>query len=106
MTPPSDDLHNILFANRPDAIPDENNITVQGILGKSQTMAAFELWRLQTRSARSRRHSSQTQQYEGLARAPQSQGIFRAGILTSSKRGPSIPRHPAAKFSPTCCGWI
>jgi hypothetical protein len=39
MTPPSDDLHNVLLANRPDAIPDENNITVQGIPEKSQTRA-------------------------------------------------------------------
>jgi hypothetical protein len=42
MTPPSDDLHNVLLANRPDAIPDENNITVRGILEKSQTTAAAE----------------------------------------------------------------
>ncbi len=38
--PPSDDLHNILVANRPDAIPDENNITVQGSSGKSKTVSA------------------------------------------------------------------
>jgi hypothetical protein len=37
---PSDKLHNVLFANKPDAIPDENNITVQGILDKSQSKAA------------------------------------------------------------------
>jgi hypothetical protein len=42
MFPPSDDLHNVLFANKPDAIPDENNITVQGILEKSQTTGASE----------------------------------------------------------------
>jgi hypothetical protein len=42
MTPPSDRLHNVLLANGPDAIPDENNITVQSILEKSQTMAAVE----------------------------------------------------------------
>ena len=41
MFPPSDDLHNVLFANRPDAIPDDN-ITVQGILEKSQTTGASE----------------------------------------------------------------
>ena len=41
MTPPSDKLHNVLLANRPDAIPDDN-ITVQGILEKSQTTAAAE----------------------------------------------------------------
>jgi hypothetical protein len=40
MFPPSDNLHNVLFANRPDAIPDENNITVQGISGKSQTVGS------------------------------------------------------------------
>jgi len=33
--PPSDKLHYIVLACRPDAIPDENNITVQGILEKS-----------------------------------------------------------------------
>jgi hypothetical protein len=42
MSPPSDDLHNVLLANRPDAIPDENNITVQSILEKSQTKGARE----------------------------------------------------------------
>ena len=42
MTPPSDDLHNALLANSSDAIPSENNITVQGILEKSQTTAAAE----------------------------------------------------------------
>ena len=39
MFPPNDNLHNILFANRPDAIPDDN-ITVQCISGKSQTVGA------------------------------------------------------------------
>ena len=34
MTPPSDDLHNILLADRTDDIPGENSITVQGIRGK------------------------------------------------------------------------
>ena len=43
MFPPSDNLHNVLLANRPDAIPDENNITAQGILEKSQSKAAFTL---------------------------------------------------------------
>ena len=38
----SDDLHNVLLANRPDAIPDKNNITVQGILEKSQTTVSAE----------------------------------------------------------------
>jgi excisionase family DNA binding protein len=42
MSPPSGDLHNVLPVNRPDAIPDENNITVQGNLEKSQTTAAVE----------------------------------------------------------------
>ena len=40
MTPPSDDLHNILLADRTDDIPGENSITVQGISGKSQTVGA------------------------------------------------------------------
>jgi hypothetical protein len=39
MFPPTDNLHNILFAKRPDAIPDDN-ITVQCISGKSQTVGA------------------------------------------------------------------
>jgi len=43
MSPPSDRLHNDFLANRPDAIPDKNNITVQGILEKSQTTGASEL---------------------------------------------------------------
>ena len=42
MFPPSDKLHNVLIANRPDAIPDENNITVQGILEKSQAATTVE----------------------------------------------------------------
>ena len=32
MSPPSDRLHNVFLANRLDAIPDENNITVQDVL--------------------------------------------------------------------------
>jgi hypothetical protein len=43
MSPPSDKLHNVLLANRPDAIPDENNITVRGILEKTQTTASIFL---------------------------------------------------------------
>jgi hypothetical protein len=42
MFPPTDRPLNVLLANRPDAIPDENNITVQGILEKTQTTAAVE----------------------------------------------------------------
>ena len=38
----SDKLHNVFLANRPDAIPDENNITVQGILEKTRPTAAAE----------------------------------------------------------------
>lgn len=38
--PPSDDLHNILVANRPDVIPGENSITVQDISEKSQTVGS------------------------------------------------------------------
>ena len=34
ITPPSNDLHNALLANRPNAAPDQNNITVQGFAGK------------------------------------------------------------------------
>ena len=47
MTPPSGDLHNVLHANRHDAIPDENNITVRGILEKSQSEAASSMDGLQ-----------------------------------------------------------
>jgi hypothetical protein len=42
ISPPSDRLHNDFLANRPDAIPDKNNITVQSIQEKSQTTAAAE----------------------------------------------------------------
>jgi hypothetical protein len=42
MSPPSDRLHNVLFANRSDAIPDENNITVRDSPEKSQTTSAPE----------------------------------------------------------------
>jgi hypothetical protein len=42
MTLQSDDLHNVLLSNSPDAITDENNITVQGILEKTRPTAAAE----------------------------------------------------------------
>jgi hypothetical protein len=42
MSPASEKLHNVLLANRPDAIPDKNNITVQGIREKRQTKGARE----------------------------------------------------------------
>ena len=42
MPPLSDDLHNVIFAVRFESVPDENDITVQGILEKSQTTAAAE----------------------------------------------------------------
>ena len=47
MSPPSDDLHNVLLANRPDVIPDKNNITVRGILEKTQSEAASSMDGLQ-----------------------------------------------------------
>ena len=47
MSPPSEKLHNVLLANRPDAIPDKNNITVQGILEKTQSEAASSMDGLQ-----------------------------------------------------------
>ena len=47
MSPPSDDLHNVLLANSSDAIPDKNNITVQGILEKTQSEAASSMDGLQ-----------------------------------------------------------
>jgi len=71
MSPPSDDLHNVLLANRPDAVSDENILTVQGILEKSQTTAVPEPWRLPTRSAKSHCHSSPAQPYQGQSREPQ-----------------------------------
>jgi hypothetical protein len=40
MSLPSEILHTDLLANRLDAIPDENNITVHRISGKSQTVGA------------------------------------------------------------------
>ncbi len=43
MPPPSDRLINDFLGNRPGAIPDENNITVQAIPEKSQsTSSAFQ----------------------------------------------------------------
>ena len=47
MSPPSDRLHNVHLANRPDAIPDMNNITVPGILEKTQSEAASSMDGLQ-----------------------------------------------------------
>ena len=47
MSPPSDRLHNVLLANRPDVIPDKNNITVRGILEKTQSEAASSMDGLQ-----------------------------------------------------------
>ena len=41
--PPSDDLHNVIFADRFEPIPDENDITVQGILEKTQSEAASSM---------------------------------------------------------------
>ena len=43
MLPSSDDPHNVFLADRSEDIPDKNNITVQGILEKSQTTGASEL---------------------------------------------------------------
>jgi hypothetical protein len=43
MSPPSDRLHNVFLANRLDAIPDENNITVQDVLEKMLTTASIFL---------------------------------------------------------------
>ena len=42
MPPSSDDPHNVFLADRSEDIPDKNNITVQGILEKSQTKGARE----------------------------------------------------------------
>ena len=42
MLPSSDDPHNVFLADRSEDIPDKNNITVQGILEKSQTKGARE----------------------------------------------------------------
>ena len=66
MFPPSDNLHNVLLANRPDAIPDENNIIVQGILEKSQTTSAREA-KLATAGAQT---NSTTFCFEGLVNPP------------------------------------
>lgn len=43
MSPPSGILNNDSLANRLDAIPGKNNLTVQGILEKSQTTAQVNL---------------------------------------------------------------
>ena len=42
MTPSSVDPHNVFLTDRSEAIPDKNNITVRGILEKSQTMVSAE----------------------------------------------------------------
>jgi hypothetical protein len=47
MSPPSDDLHNVFLADRSEDIPDKNNITVQGILEKTQSEAASSMDGLQ-----------------------------------------------------------
>jgi hypothetical protein len=49
-SPPNGRLHNVHLANRPDAISNENSITVPGILEKSWSADAVELWPPQTRS--------------------------------------------------------
>jgi hypothetical protein len=78
MIPPSDDLLNFFLADRSGVVPDMNYITVRGILEKRWLAGAAESRGLATMSARSHRHTSWTQQYEGLARAPQSQGTLHA----------------------------
>ena len=42
MPPSSDDPHNVFLTDRSEAVPDKNNITVQGILEKSQTTVSAE----------------------------------------------------------------
>jgi hypothetical protein len=51
MSPPNGRLHNVHLANRPDAISNENSITVPGILEKSWSADPVELWPPPTRSA-------------------------------------------------------
>jgi len=78
VTPSSDDPHSVFLMDRSEAAPDKNDITVRGIPEKSWLAVAAESRELATTSARSHRHTSWTQQYEGLARAPQSQGTHHA----------------------------
>ena len=47
MPPSSDDPHNVFLADRSEDIPDKNNITVQGILEKTQSEAASSMDGLQ-----------------------------------------------------------
>jgi hypothetical protein len=42
MTSTSDDLQNVFWVDRTEAVADKNNITVQGILEKSQSEAVAE----------------------------------------------------------------
>ena len=42
MPPSSDDPHSVFLTDRSEAVPDKNNITVQGILEKSQTTVSAE----------------------------------------------------------------
>ena len=85
MSPPSDDLHNVLHANRPDAIPDQNSITVQGILEKSQTKAAPKPWRLRTSSAN---HTAIVLRHSHIKDGQEScnhKALSHTGILISSR---------------------
>jgi hypothetical protein len=42
MPPSSDDPHSVFLTDRSEAVPDKNNITVRGILEKSQTTVSAE----------------------------------------------------------------
>jgi hypothetical protein len=76
MIQPSDNLHNVVASDRFEVVPDKNVVTVQGNLEKSLLEEKGQSRGLPSRSARSRRHSSQAQPYQGQSREPQSPGTF------------------------------
>jgi hypothetical protein len=44
MTAPSDDLRRVILADRSEAVPKKDNVTVRGIAEKSQPKAATDSW--------------------------------------------------------------
>ncbi len=85
MSPPSDRLHNFLLANKPDAIPDENNITVQGILEKSWSADAVDLWRLPSGSVNNPDIILRCSHIKGSQENRNHKALSHTGILISSR---------------------
>lgn len=81
MTPLSEDLHKVLLAVRFESVPDENDITVRGILEKSQTTSATESRGFPAMSARSHRHSSRKCNMKGWQERRNHKTLFTRGHL-------------------------